>query len=305
MDSLAHTLCGISLAKSGFSKKWGWSATAILGVTSNIPDIDAITLFIDPYSGFLYKRMFTHSIIFLPIISTFTALIFRTIFKHIPFKAIFGMCFLAITIHIFFDLLNSYGVVLLFPFSYKRFELAWVFIVDLVMWGLLLIPHFLSLIFFRFKNKELFHIIVLILVYIYIIFCGISNYRASVLLKNIANSSKINYSSSYVFPEAFGIHHFRGVVKENSLYYMYLINTFTGKIESSIIYKTHEDNIKIQELRKTEQARNIEWFFKLPVWRITNNSEAEVFDLRFQSMILPSHRSHFTFRLKLDTENRK
>ena len=121
MDNLTHTCLGLVMAKSGLSEKFGRGTTLVLVVASNLPDID-VAASLWGGQGFLARRMITHSVFGVPILAAAAALLFRRIYPHFSWKALFGLCLLGLGVHVFFDLVNSYGVVLLYPLSRTRFE---------------------------------------------------------------------------------------------------------------------------------------------------------------------------------------
>ncbi|MBI4051397.1 MAG: metal-dependent hydrolase, partial [Elusimicrobia bacterium] len=227
-----------------------------------------------------------------PLLAVLAAFLFHRCYPHLSWMNIFGLCFLGMGVHVFFDLLNSYGVVLLYPFSLMRFELAWVFIIDLALWTILLAPLPLSRI--RGMDLERLSRIALVSAGIYVALCGAARVRAAHVLDKIVQDQKIQTDFSYVFPEAFGPHRFRGVLRRGDEYQMYLIHVFTGKSELKATYSTDENLLAVQKIRTTEKARKLEWFFKAPVWR-AYPSEVEIFDLRFHSTVL-SRGTPFSFR---------
>lgn len=292
MDNLTHTLLGITMANSGLVRKYGSGAVVTMIAASNIPDIDVLRAWLEGGGSMLFRRMFTHSLIGLPLIAAALALLLRFYYRDISWKALFGMCLLGMGVHVFFDLVNSYGVVLLYPFSLKRFELAWIFIIDLAFWGLLLAPLLLSLAFSRWISLERLSRVFLVCVGLYVSLCAFSRARSASILEREAKDFGPEFS--YVFPEALGPHRFRGVVRKGNDYRMYLIHVFKGKAELKRQEHTDLDSAWVQKARETESARKLEWFFKAPVWKIgapvrkiiwESGIPVDVYDLRFQTLV--------------------
>jgi len=133
MDNLTHTLLGVGLANAGLKNRFGKGTLLFMAVASNLPDLDVFWAKFMGGPSFLHRRMLTHSVLGIPLLALAAAFLFHLKYKHISVRHFFGMGLLAIGVHVFYDLANSYGVVLLYPFSKMRFELAWVFIIDLVL----------------------------------------------------------------------------------------------------------------------------------------------------------------------------
>lgn len=302
MDNLTHTLLGIALAQAGFSRRYGKGTTALMAIASNLPDLDALVLFYPGWDAILYRRMLTHSIVGLPMLAAAAAWVFRLFFKQMSWPAAFGLCLLAMLVHVFFDLINSFGVVLFYPFDLTRHELAWLFIIDLILWGLLLVPFILLRVKKWQPNASFFWRVSLTGVFIYIILCGLGRRQALTQLKNVAKESQIQAAWIYVFPEAFGPWHFRGVIKEGSQIKFYLLHNLIQKAELKEIYVTQEHDPEVQNMRLSFEARRLEWFFKAPVWQRDENGVIKVFDLRFRSLLLQSRGQPFVFYLKKDRE---
>lgn len=299
MDNLTHTLVGVAIGEAGLRKRLGRGTTLILAIASNLPDSDVIWASFQGGEAFLFRRMFTHSIFGIPLIAAIAALLFRLLYKHISWRALFGLCFLGMGVHIFFDLINSYGVVLLYPLSLQRFELAWVFIIDLILWGILVSPFLISMLWRH--RLEKFTRISLMLLLSYVSFCGLARFQAAKILAQIAAKESQVPNFLYVFPEALGPHRFRGVIREGDEYRMYMIHILSGRYELKERFHTDENSSEVQAIRSREEARRLEWFFKAPVWRRDNEKGIfEVFDLRFKSFVLDWRKVPFAFKFKSD-----
>ncbi len=95
-----------------------------------LPDVDNFIGFLGPELYLIHHRSLTHSF-FRGILSAaiFTWL-FRAFVKSLPFKRGFSIAYLFISLHIFLDLITSYGTQIFYPFTNARYTLACVFIID-------------------------------------------------------------------------------------------------------------------------------------------------------------------------------
>jgi len=149
MDPLAHTLFGATMAEAGLKRKTAL-ATATLIIGANIPDIDALAMFVSEDYALWFRRGWTHGILALmiwPILLTGLMIgIDRLIEKRMRRKnrmregppmrplMLLGIAFIGVWSHPLLDLLNTYGVRLLMPFSDNWFYGDTLFIIDPWFW---------------------------------------------------------------------------------------------------------------------------------------------------------------------------
>jgi inner membrane protein len=285
------------MANAFFRRSIGPKAVIIMALASNMPDVDALVHLTGDPTAVLMRRTFGHSILMIPIWALAISGILQRIFSDLRFFTIFRMVMLGAALHLFFDLVNSFGVVLLWPLSDWRPELSIIFIIDIFLTGLLAMPLFLLLIRKMRPYLELVSRVSLACVLIYVIFCGIMRFRATGLLATKSEQLEVQPTFSYVFPEPLGAHRWRGVLREKDKYHIYLIHPFSNRLEFKKEVQTSEENPLVKQARNTSLAGKIEWFFKAPVWKLRNYSageetntknavEVSVFDLRFMSLIM-------------------
>jgi membrane-bound metal-dependent hydrolase YbcI (DUF457 family) len=290
------------MAEAGLSRRYGRGATFCLFLASNLPDVDALwALAHGGGESFLLRRTLTHSVVGIPLLAAAAAGLFSRLYPHIGFRRLAGLFLLGMGVHAFMDLINSYGVVLFYPLSRWRPELAWVFIIDLALWALLLAACLPAL--FRRSWRETAARVFGGAAAAYVLFCGVSRAAAGRVLEKTAEAEGLRPSFAYVFPEALGPHRFRGVLKQDGVYRMYLLRPWSGAAEPAGQFPTEEDDRVVAAVRRTERARRLETFFKAPVWRVSaDGRSADVYDLRFKSVVLPRRGTPFAFHLTADEE---
>src|SRR5688572_9950839 len=155
MDNLAHTLVGLALAEAGLKRRTAL-ATATLAIAANLPDIDAITYFVGrDVDSLAFRRGWTHgpvAMVVLPLVLTGIMIAWDRAFRHRPGRRLtpvnggwlFVIALIGALSHPLLDLLNSYGVRLLMPFSDTWFYGDALFIIDPWLWATLAIGVFLS-----------------------------------------------------------------------------------------------------------------------------------------------------------------
>jgi membrane-bound metal-dependent hydrolase YbcI (DUF457 family) len=279
------------MANAFFRRRIGPEAVPILAIASNLPDVDAIVHLTGDTTAILLRRTFGHSIFMFPIWSFGLALILRRFYPRLGLRMLFGLSLLGAAVHVFFDLINSFGVVLLWPLSDWRPELAIVFIIDPFLTGLLAAPLLLGL-----HRRMRRHLVLLsrasmACVVVYLLFCGANRIVAQHALAAESQRLHAHPDFAYVFPEPLGPQRWKGVLREKNLYRLYLIHSLTGRIEPINEVRTQIDDPNVERVRDTVLARRLEWFFKAPVWKVMNGPKnhrvaVSVYDLRFRSVVI-------------------
>ncbi|CAN5128258.1 MAG: metal-dependent hydrolase [Gemmatimonadetes bacterium] len=150
MDNVSHSLAGWALARAAGSRRPAGTTLALV-LASNLPDIDIVLLARSDPTYLFHHRGVTHSLLGLAVLSPVLALGLWWGYGRRTGLAWF--CLLAycgVALHILYDLVTSWGTMLLYPFSLTRFALEWLFIVDPVTWAL---PCLAVLAAWRFPNR--------------------------------------------------------------------------------------------------------------------------------------------------------
>jgi inner membrane protein len=106
-------------------------------LASNLPDIDIVLEARSDAAYILFHRGLTHSLVGLVILPLALAAGLwwahggRTRFSWLALISAAG-----VAMHLLYDVVTTWGTMLLYPFSSERFALDWLFIVDLVTWAL-------------------------------------------------------------------------------------------------------------------------------------------------------------------------
>ena len=146
MDNLTHSLAGWALGQAGL-KTQSRKGLAALILAANMPDIDVFFGW-SPWEPLAMHRGFTHSlvggvVIMPPILFGLLWLLDRwqrsrgAEFKsNLPMRPwwLLALCYLGALTHPFLDLLTTYSVQLLSPFSGRWFHADGLFIIDIWIW---------------------------------------------------------------------------------------------------------------------------------------------------------------------------
>jgi len=143
MDPLTHALSGSMLARALVRKPLPGGQVILLVLLTMAPDADFVLKFISDTTYLQYHRGVTHSLLMLPL---WTWLIWsllperRAAFDYRPTRLSPWLIGAAIALHIFLDLITSFGTMILAPFSDWRAALDLVFIIDPLFTACLLLP---------------------------------------------------------------------------------------------------------------------------------------------------------------------
>ena len=145
MDNLTHSLAGAALGYAGLKNKTGLGLLTLV-VAANIPDIDGVAMLVDKHLA--WRRGWTHGpigVLLLPPLVAAAILGFdrwqtrrgtRPLDRPpVRFGPLMLLAYIGAVSHPLLDLLNTYGLRLLMPFSERWFYGDSVFIVDVWVWA--------------------------------------------------------------------------------------------------------------------------------------------------------------------------
>ncbi len=125
MDPITHGIIGAAVARlTGNSITISDAATVSIVVGSIFPDIDIVFQKWGDYVYLKNHRGLTHSILGIIISSIFLAISLSFLYRGTGIYELFMWSFAGGLSHSAFDLLNSYGAKLLWPFCNKKFSLG-------------------------------------------------------------------------------------------------------------------------------------------------------------------------------------
>lgn len=147
MDNLAHTLAGAALGEAGLKEKTGLGLVALM-LAANLPDVDAITILTGDM--LIWRRGWTHGpvgLLLLPPLLAFALAGFDRWQARrgtrpagrplVRLRWLLLLAYLGALSHPLLDLLNTYGIRLLMPFSERWYYGDTLFIIDVWLWSIL------------------------------------------------------------------------------------------------------------------------------------------------------------------------
>ena len=126
MDPLTQGLLGAAAAQATVGRRLGWRA-ALVGLLGGMaPDLDVLIRSADdPLVGLIYHRHFTHALAFIPVGGAAVGGVLLLVWPGLRrvWRAAIAAAVVGYATHGLLDACTSYGTLLLWPFSHKRY--AW------------------------------------------------------------------------------------------------------------------------------------------------------------------------------------
>jgi inner membrane protein len=137
MDNLCHALAGLAIGEAGLKKKTAL-ASATLMIGANLPDVDGLLYFIQADAAIGFRRGWTHGILAMAVwpfvLAGLMMLVGRLFRKQTDPRGLLLLSAVSVWSHPLLDLMNTYGVRLLMPFSGRWFYGDTLFIIDPWVW---------------------------------------------------------------------------------------------------------------------------------------------------------------------------
>lgn len=313
LEPLTHFLFGGVLARAGLNRKSAL-ATVTLVLASEAPDLDVFSRLGGPIAGFAHHRGLTHTFIGIPFVA---ALVVSAVYlgyrcfgrrcgdasKPQPrWGVLFGLALLAGAFHILLDFTNSYGVRPFEPFSYRWYSWDIVFIVEPVLWFILisglLLPSLLGLVAdevrsghrVRTRRGRTAAILALVLVAVFWGFRDYQHRRAVAALEALTYHAEVPLRVS-AFPYYVNPFRWYGVVETESFYDSMMVDSRTPEVapdgRATIRYKTEVSPVVLAADRSYLGRVFLDWA-RYPVTEVEQSTApaggyiVRFYDLRFQ-----------------------
>ena len=146
MDPICHTLTGAALGCTGLQKRSRFGRATLI-IAANLPDVDAVTYLVDGVDSLGIRRGVTHGVPALVVLPVLLALAMKglsLLMRGAPlkqdadFRQLWLLSAIGMATHPFLDYLNNYGMRWLMPFVDRWVYGDTLYIVDPVVWAILL-----------------------------------------------------------------------------------------------------------------------------------------------------------------------
>ena len=226
----------------------------VLIISSVMPDFDYVTRYCGMVNYLNYHRGISHSIIGVAVCAMILAAIVKVFFKNSSYPLLLFLGLIGGLIHIFMDLINSYGTQIFLPFSSHRYNLDWVMIIDPYIFGLLLFGLVFTLLKKHYSSRIALAFLLLILTYIG--FKAVLHQKAFALVEkyNFQNEKKIKFGA---YPYFIPLSPFRwvGVIESKDSFLMGNIDLLKNR-EKFVRYEKAPE-IEVVKIAKNSRTAQI------------------------------------------------
>ena len=307
MDSLTQAVLGAAVAEATIGRKEGNKAILWGVIIGTIPDLDVIVArFFDPVRSLLVHRGFSHSILFILLLTPLIGMLLSRIHKKsaTSIRQWTTMAFLVLSTHVMLDLFTTYGTGLFEPFSHYRVEWSTIAIVDFFY----TLPLLMSIIIFMFfkRTSGIRRIIGrtgLVISTCYLLLTLVNKYNINNEFENQLNSQKISYTEIKTIPLPLTNFLWMGIARQDDVYHVGYYSVFDEN--DTILFSSFKRNeLLIIPLMKDKRVRNLIRFTKGYYSAVFDKGELVINDLRFGRFGMNDDSPYiFAFRIRSDGKN--
>jgi len=148
MDLITHGVTGALLARAAFDGEAREAATAALTLGALFPDFDVALLLCGRYAYLTGHRGITHSIAGIPLFAPAVAGLLYVLGPPATYPFYLGLVLLGMGLHVLYDLITSWGTMILAPFTERKFSWSLISFRNapfvLTLWASLAVSFFLD-----------------------------------------------------------------------------------------------------------------------------------------------------------------
>ncbi|RLQ82433.1 metal-dependent hydrolase [Planomicrobium sp. Y74] len=285
MDTGTHLVMGIALGGLAMADPAvtndATTMTAVIAGTiigSQIPDVDTVLKLRDNAVYIRHHRGATHSI---PAVLTWPLLLSGAlwfIFPEVNLLHLWLWTFLAVVLHVFVDIFNSYGTQALRPFSNKWVALGVINTFDPIIFG----AHVIALMIWAFGANPVWTISIL---YVVLVFYYISRFALQSAIKHAIRNTLPGATEIFVAP-TMRYFHWRIAADTDKHHYVGRAYGRTINFYDKFMKKPLPENELIQTALKDKNLSAFVSFSPLYRWEINQYGEileVRLIDLRYRS----------------------
>ncbi|HKC37738.1 MAG TPA: metal-dependent hydrolase [Chitinophagaceae bacterium] len=311
MDSITHIALGACMGEAFLDRKLGKKAMLWGALAQSVPDIDFIASFwMNTPGSLLAHRGFTHSFLFVAIISVFFALIAERWHRphNIRLKRWLIFFGAVIFIHVFIDAFNSYGVGWFEPFSHARISFNTIYVADpfFSIWPGIALIMLIILKHASIRQRLKWCTMGLGLSSLYLLYCIFNKATINSDVQGILKKQHIQYTRYFTTPTTLQNWLWYVVAGNDSGYHIGYRSVFDSKKQIDFEYFPRNEFL-LDSVEDTEAMQKLkrfsEEFYTVEKW----NDTLVFNDLRFGQMIgWQNPRGNFVFHyfLKDSSDNR-
>lgn len=250
----------------------------------SIPDIDFIAgTWLNTSENLLAHRGFTHSVLFMVIIVPLFALLAEKWHRPHNISLKTWMLFFAteVSVHLFIDGLNAYGIGWFEPFSHHRFSFNSIFVID-PLFSVWAGVSFLMLLIFRGhrRKRKFWWKFGVVLPAVYLCYCCINKIKINTQVKKAFAAEHVSYTSYFSTPTPFNNLLWYVVAETDSGFYIGYRSLFDEEIDMQLQFFPRNEYL-LRNVSDHADLQNLKRFSK-GFYTASLQSDTLVFnDLRF------------------------
>lgn len=267
MDPVTHIASGAlggKLAQSRFEKRqFFWFCV----VAAWLPDVDNFLGMLGPEAYLLYHRGVTHSVFGGLALALLLAASWKLFSRAFPFAKGAAIAYACILLHIFLDLITSYGTLIFAPLTRARYTINAIFIIDLI-YTIAMILFLVSGRIWK-KHAKRFALAGLCWVLLYPLAAfgvnkAVTKYYAARLERDGAPHRRIELST-----EPFSPFRWKLVVEDETSYHLAGVNTFDlGRELEFETYAKPPPELVERLGEKVGMLNTFLWFARYPIMKM-------------------------------------
>lgn len=298
MDSLTHIALGACVGELMAGRKLGRKAMLWGAAAQSLPDIDFIAgIWTTPAEELLAHRGFTHSFLFVALLTPFLALLASRWHqaRGISLKNWLWFFGLQQLIHILIDALNAYGTGWFEPFSHVRVACDTLFVADPFFTFSLIVASVVLLLRRKSRFRRQWAIGGILVSSVYLVQAGFSKMVVENTVARSLAQQHIQYTTHFTTPTPFNTWLWYAVAKSDSGYYIGYRSVFDRSPQITFQYVPRQDSL-LQAISSQEDLQHLIRFSK-GYYSAQQLGDTLVFnDLRFgQIMGWANPRARFVF----------
>ncbi len=299
MDTVSHTLIGLTLSRLDFARELGPVAAVTLVASSLLPDVDVVSRAFGSTAYLKHHRGITHGLMVLPVEAAALSGILVGLWpaaRQAGFGTLFALSLVAMLVHILFDVVTPYGTKVFLPFHGRPVTTDSMPVFEPVL--LLFSSTALILSYLHPEYAHGLALGILILWVAFFAFYGASKAKAEALLRIHARGG-IEDSDTFPVPGIPLV--WLCVVKRRDRYETFVVNVLTNRRKHHHAYEPHPFPPELEKSRMAKVFRRFARHFIVERTDSGGERRYVIRDLRFD---FPYRRKFFRWEITTDKAGR-
>lgn len=285
MDTPTHGLIGRLAARSIWPDKSQTGLVNVVTICSVLPDLDVLLPHENGLAYLVSHRGFSHSLLGIGLMALIVAGIAHRLgvqahtFKHLYFASLLGLF-----LHVFFDVVTTFGTLVFDPFSNYRVAWDMLFIIDPYL-DLLLIGALLMGWLTRWGATA--YRVGSVSVGAYVLMAALVTGIGHVQIRSWAKEEGVVMEKVAVMPAPFSPLHRRGMVMSGDRIYWMPMTVFGGVVGKPHVFDFALADERLKTLWASDSGEIYRWFTRFPIVQEVDDPTKKLLIQDLQFMVIP------------------